>query len=145
MKLAELQIFLSDCIKKQIPFPRNTMTVLIEDFYDSIPEEHHYNYDKLEYNMKVGDEFATVLICPAFPKLKPIQDEISCKAEHIITINSFNDWLKKCPDMLPEKEPLEQRLFIDKNGYTVTGGIDFKKVEENSTYPVNVYKLHRIK
>jgi hypothetical protein len=63
MKLKELEQFLKDCIKKEIAFPRNTMVVLVEDFYEAIPIEHHESED-LEYNVRVEQEFAKVIIKP---------------------------------------------------------------------------------
>ena len=71
MKLAELDVFLKDCIKSEIAFPRNTMTVLIEDFYEVVPEEEQFNYDKLEYNFKVDQEMGMVYIKPEIEKPFP--------------------------------------------------------------------------
>lgn len=71
MKLAELEVFLKDCIKAKIAFPRNTMTVLIEDFYEVVPEDKQFNYDKLEYNFKVDQEMAMVYIKPEIEKPFP--------------------------------------------------------------------------
>lgn len=63
MKLAELKKFLTDCIKAEIPFPRETMKVVISDFKEVVPEEHQ-NQTDLEYNHRVGNEFVRVLIIP---------------------------------------------------------------------------------
>jgi hypothetical protein len=63
MVLAELKQFLNDCIEKKIAFPKNTMKVVIDDFYDVVPEEHHATKD-LEFNHFVGNEIAKVQIIP---------------------------------------------------------------------------------
>lgn len=63
MLLEELKQFMDDCIKKEIPFPKNTMTVVLEDFYDVVPKEHHSTKD-LEYNHYIGNELARVQIIP---------------------------------------------------------------------------------
>ena len=67
MKLLELEIFLKECISKEIAFPREIMTVVVDDFYDNVPEEHHNTKD-LEFNVKVGQEIARVFIIP-IPKV----------------------------------------------------------------------------
>ena len=54
---------MDDCIKKEIPFPKNTMTVVLDDFYDVVPKEHHSTKD-LEYNHYIGNELARVQIIP---------------------------------------------------------------------------------
>ena len=74
MKLAELTVFLEDCIKAKIAFPRNTMTFLVEDFYEVVPEDKQFNYDELEYNVKVDQEMARVFIKPKTEK--PYPDDI---------------------------------------------------------------------
>lgn len=63
MKLSELQTFLSDCIRAEIPFPIEPMKVVISDFKEVVPEEHQ-NKTILEFNHRVGNEFARVLIIP---------------------------------------------------------------------------------
>ena len=68
MNLNELKEFLEDCIKAEIPFPSNTMTILVSDFYEVVPEEHHDNKDELEYNVKVEQSMARVFIKPLKPK-----------------------------------------------------------------------------
>ena len=64
MTSSELKQFLEDCIKAQIPFPRNTMKVVLDDYDEFVPEEHR-NTTNLEFNHRVGDEFAKVIILPA--------------------------------------------------------------------------------
>lgn len=63
MNHLELNQFLEDCIKAEIPFPRNTMKVVLDDFETFVPEEHH-NVENLEYTHRVGQEFAKVIIIP---------------------------------------------------------------------------------
>ena len=71
MTFTELDQFLKDCIKAEIPFPKNTMTVLVEDFYEKVPEEHHFNKDKLEYNFRLDQEMVRVYIKPEIEKPFP--------------------------------------------------------------------------
>ena len=40
MLFSELEQFLTDCIVKQVPFPMNPMTVVVDDFNDRVPQEH---------------------------------------------------------------------------------------------------------
>lgn len=68
MTLIELKQFLDDCIDKQIPFPRNTMQVVLDDFFESVPEEYH-GTEQLEYNHKKGQEFVRVFISPDRSKM----------------------------------------------------------------------------
>lgn len=63
MFLNELKQFLEDCIKKEIPFPKNMMTVVIDDFHQAVPKEHHKSKE-LEFTHRVGNEFAKVHIIP---------------------------------------------------------------------------------
>lgn len=63
MKLENLKQFLDDCIEAKIPFPRETMKVVISDFNDVVPEEHQ-NSKNLEFNHRKGNEFAKVIILP---------------------------------------------------------------------------------
>ncbi|MBC5835789.1 hypothetical protein G6N05_05265 [Flavobacterium sp. F372] len=66
MKLAELDQFLKDCIKAEIAFPRETMTVVIDDYYEVVPSDR-LNEKQLEYNTRIGHEMARVLIIPNHP------------------------------------------------------------------------------
>ena len=63
MKLAELETFLKECIEKEISFPKETMTVVVDDFYDKVPKEHHNTKD-LEFNVKIDQSFTRVFIIP---------------------------------------------------------------------------------
>lgn len=63
MKLENLKQFLSDCIIAEIPFPRETMKVVISDFEVVVPEEHR-NKTNLEFTHREGNEFAKVIILP---------------------------------------------------------------------------------
>lgn len=63
MNLAELDQFLKDCIKAQIAFPRQTMKVVIDDYYDVVPSDK-LHVKELEYTTRIGQEFARVLIIP---------------------------------------------------------------------------------
>lgn len=67
MKLAELEQFLKDCIKAEISFPRNKMTVIVEDFYEQVPDCNH-NIFPLEFNVRIDQEFISVLIQPELQK-----------------------------------------------------------------------------
>lgn len=61
MNHKELKEFLTDCINAKIPFPRNTMKVVLDDYDDIVPEEHR-NATDLEFSHRVGQEFAKVII-----------------------------------------------------------------------------------
>jgi hypothetical protein len=63
MTLENLKQFLSDCIKAEIPFPRETMKVVISDFENVVPEQHR-NTRNLEFTHREGNEFAKVIILP---------------------------------------------------------------------------------
>jgi len=63
MVLPELIEFLHECIEKQIAFPKNMMTVVLDDYYDVVPEEHHQIKD-VEFTHRVGNECAKVKIIP---------------------------------------------------------------------------------
>ncbi|MBQ0907508.1 hypothetical protein KBJ98_02200 [Flavobacterium sp. F-328] len=63
MKLVELEKFLEECIKCEVPFPKNTMTFVVDDFHSIVPEEHH-NTKNLEFRFKVEQEFRMVHIIP---------------------------------------------------------------------------------
>lgn len=68
MKLAELDQFLQDCIKAEIAFPKETMTVVVDDFYEAVPEDKR-NMPNLEFRTFIGQEMAVVLIIPKQPEL----------------------------------------------------------------------------
>ena len=63
MKLSELKQFLGDCIKKEIAFPKNMMTVVVDDFHDVVSAEHRQSKE-LEFSHRIGNEFAKVKIIP---------------------------------------------------------------------------------
>lgn len=71
-------------------------------------------------------------------------NHIKILAEEIIVLDTFNDWVRKCPNCLPKKKNRhEQWLFVDKNGCVLTVGEDFMMAQENKSFPVKVYKLKR--
>lgn len=72
-------------------------------------------------------------------------EKISVNAELIITLYSKNDWIKKCPNHLPEKSRVEIWLWIDINGNCLTIGEDFMAAEKQNSYPVKVYRIQRTK
>lgn len=63
MTLENLKEFLSDCIESKIKFPREPIKIVISDFHKAVPEEHR-NAKNLEFNHRVGQEFARVIILP---------------------------------------------------------------------------------
>lgn len=62
MKLAELQQFLTDCHNRGVEIPNN-FEVVIEDFYDTVPEEWH-NIKRLEHITRVGNVGIKVFVKP---------------------------------------------------------------------------------
>ncbi len=71
-------------------------------------------------------------------------EKITCNGTLILTLNSKQDWIRKVPNMLPDKRRAEQRLWIDTNGNILTIGEDFQAAEVMCTYPVKVYSLNRV-
>lgn len=63
MLFSELEQFLTDCIVKQVPFPMNPMTVVVDDFNDRVPQEH-IEIPQLEFRHRVGNDVAMVIIIP---------------------------------------------------------------------------------
>jgi len=65
--------------------------------------------------------------------------------ELILTLESKNDWIRKVPNHLPEKNyHNEQFIWIDANGNTLVMGEDFAAAEKLQTYPVKVYRHIRV-
>ena len=68
--------------------------------------------------------------------------QIEINAELILTLESLNDWVRKCPDYLPQKRYYkEDFLFIDSLGNKMVMGADFKAAQKLNSYPVKVYRF----
>lgn len=66
---------------------------------------------------------------------------VSVKATLLLTLKSKSDWVRKCPDCLPEKNRAgEKFLFLDANDNVLESGVDFMHAEEIGSYPVRVYR-----
>lgn len=63
MLFSELEQFLTDCIVREVPFPKNTMKVVVDDFHDRVPKEH-IETPELEFRQRVGNDFVMVFIIP---------------------------------------------------------------------------------
>ncbi len=63
MTLDNLKEFMADCIEARIPWPKDTMKVVISDFHQVVPEEHHKTQN-LEFTHRVGPIGAKVIILP---------------------------------------------------------------------------------
>jgi hypothetical protein len=67
--------------------------------------------------------------------------KIEVEVEEIITLNSRQDWIKKCPYHLPDKiHERDEFIFIDKFGRFLHKGLDFIVAEKQGFYPVKVYR-----
>lgn len=78
-------------------------------------------------------------------KRKRIISKPSFNAELILTLESKNEWVRKVPHHLPEKNYRnEQFIWIDANGNTLVMGEDFAAAERIKSYPVKVYRHIRV-
>lgn len=69
-------------------------------------------------------------------------EEITVKAKFLFELKSKQDWINKCPRIIPEKtRSSESRIWIDKNGNVFEIGSDFMAAEKLNTYPCKVYSL----
>jgi hypothetical protein len=72
-------------------------------------------------------------------------DKVTVNAELIIILDSKNEWIRKIPNMLPQKKYYkEDFLWVDKNDNQLVMGEDFSAAEEMDSYPVRVYRMQRV-
>lgn len=70
--------------------------------------------------------------------------QITINATLVYEIPTKNHWINYFPGAVPEIPGIEEYLFLDKNGNTVTCGEDFMAAEKQSTFPIKVYLLQRV-
>lgn len=69
--------------------------------------------------------------------------KIEINGEHIIALNTYQDWCDKIPEALGKRSNYDTHLFVDKEGNYLYIGEDFALAEKHDLFPVNVYKLQR--
>lgn len=73
-------------------------------------------------------------------------EKVTFNGELILTIESKNDWINKCPHRLPaQKFYNEQFVWIDASGNCLAMGADFMAAEEKQSYPVKVYRMQYVR
>lgn len=70
--------------------------------------------------------------------------KIEVQAEFIIEFKSKSEWVNNCPKCLPFKPAGEEWIWLDKNGNTLTNGMDFMAAEKALTFPVKVFRTKRV-
>lgn len=140
MKLSELEQFLKDCIKAGIPFPKNTMNVVIEDFYEVVPSEKQ-NLTDLEFNVKVDQELARVIISPKNSTTETQLNGVLIKATLLAEYNSYTEWEKPQSIWIKKYGVNRKILTVDCNNMLTTG-YDLKNAMYN-VFPVKVYLAER--
>jgi hypothetical protein len=69
----------------------------------------------------------------------------SFNGELILTLESKDEWIRKVPRRLPEKNYYNEHfIWIDANGNTLVMGEDFAAAEKIGSYPVKVYRHTRV-
>lgn len=104
-------------------------------------EERTWTFEMPEdFSVKAG-EFAIVPIA----EYNALIEKPSFKGELVLTLESKNEWVRKVPRHLPEKNYYnEQFIWIDANGNTLVMGEDFAAAERMESYPVKVYRHIRV-
>ncbi len=104
-------------------------------------EERTWTFEMPEdFTLKFG-EFAIV------PKAEydALIEKPTFNGELILTLESKNEWIRKVPRRLPEKNyHNEHFICIDANGNTLVMGEDFAAAEKMNSYPVRVYRHIRV-
>ena len=73
-------------------------------------------------------------------------EKVTFNGELVLTIESHNDWIRKCPRHLPEKRFYNEHfMWIDANGNCLAMGGDFMAAEEMQSYPVKVYRMQYVR
>jgi hypothetical protein len=74
--------------------------------------------------------------------LLQLDGKVLVEAEFLFQLESKQDWVNKCPDILPHKKrgKHETWLWLDTNGNVLEIGVDFQAAKELATYPVRVYR-----
>jgi len=105
-------------------------------------EERTWTFEMTtEFTLKAG-EFAIVPI----DEYKQLLEKPSFNGELILTLESKNEWVRKVPRHLPEKNYLNEHfIWIDANGNTLVMGEDFAAAEKINSFPVKVYRHIRVK
>jgi len=72
-------------------------------------------------------------------------EKINILGELVLELDSHSDWIRKCPNRLPDKNRRnEEFIFVDKNGHVLEIGKDFMEATEYETYPVKVYRTKTV-
>ena len=72
-------------------------------------------------------------------------EEVKVNAEFLFELSSKQDWINRVPRILPEKiRAGEKWLWIDKNGNSLEGGVDFYAAEEQNSFPCKVYRVQNV-
>lgn len=105
-------------------------------------EERTWTFEMPEdFSVKAG-EFAIVPIA----EYNALIEKPSFNGELVLTLESKNEWVRKVPHHLPEKNyPNEHFIWIDANGNTLVMGEDFAAAERIKSFPVKVYRHIRVK
>lgn len=100
-------------------------------------EERTWTFEMPEdFSVKAG-EFAIVPIA----EYNALIEKPSFNGELILTLESKNEWVRKVPNHLPEKNYYNEHfIWIDANGNTLAMGADFAAAERIKSYPVKVYR-----
>lgn len=119
----------------------------IEKIVSALEGDTNYIFLPDEFTVSVNNE--EIKIYPLEPNdqvLLELEEVKPCfNAELILTLESKNEWVRKVPRHLPEKNYYnEQFIWIDANGNTLVMGEDFAAAERMDSYPVRVYRHIRV-
>ena len=72
-------------------------------------------------------------------------ENITVKGELLFELASKQQWIKRVPQILPDKTRAgEQWVWVDSNGNVFESGADFMAAEKSATYPCKVYRLQNV-
>lgn len=72
-------------------------------------------------------------------------EKVTVNGTFLFALKSEQDWIKKCPKILPNKtRAAESWVWVDVNGDVFEAGRDFMAATKKGTYPCKVYRLNAV-